>query len=84
MKAILLQEPELEFGTGRHVDIRFGLMAHGPVDFEDSPASRIRAGIVGSPESPGFGHASTTPDAPIRGRTAHRQSVRPTWGQNCR
>ena len=51
MKAILLHEPELEFGTGRHVDIRFGLMAHGPVDFEDSPASRIRAGIVGSPES---------------------------------
>jgi len=51
MKAILLQEPELEFGTGRHVDIRFGLMAHGPVDFENSPASRIRAGIVGSPES---------------------------------
>lgn len=49
MKAILLQEPELEFGTGRHVDIRFGLMAHGPVDFEDSPASRIRAGIVGPP-----------------------------------
>lgn len=51
MKAILLQEPELEFGTGRHVDIRHGLMAYGPVDFQDSPASRIRAGIVGSPES---------------------------------
>ena len=51
MRSIPLQEPELEFGTGRHVDIRFGLMAHGPVDFENSPASRIRAGIVGSPES---------------------------------
>lgn len=51
MKAILLHEPELEFGTGRHVDIRFGLMGYGPVDFQESPATRIRAGIVGTPES---------------------------------
>jgi hypothetical protein len=51
MKTILLQEPELEFGTGRHVDIRFGLMGYGPVDFQDSPARRVRAGIVGTPES---------------------------------
>jgi len=51
VKATLLQEPELEFGTGRHVDIRFGLMSHGPVDFENSPASRIRIGIVGTPET---------------------------------
>jgi hypothetical protein len=51
MKAILLQEPELEFGSGRHVDIRFGLMGYGPVDFQDSPARQLRAGIVGTPES---------------------------------
>ena len=51
MKATVLQEPELEFGAGRHVDIRFGLMGYGPVDFQDSPASEVRAGIVGTPES---------------------------------
>jgi hypothetical protein len=51
MKAVLLQEPELEFGTGRHVDIRFGLMGYGPVDFQESPAKQVRAGIVGTPES---------------------------------
>jgi hypothetical protein len=51
MKASLLQEPELEFGTGRHIDIRFGLMSYGPVDFTNSPASRIRIGIVGTPET---------------------------------
>ncbi len=27
-----LQEPELEFGLGQHVDIRFGIMDYGPLD----------------------------------------------------
>lgn len=51
MNAILLHEPELEFGTGKHVDIRFGLMSYGPVDFDNSPASRIRVGVVGTAET---------------------------------
>jgi hypothetical protein len=52
MKIACLPEPELEFGTGRHVDIRFGLMNHGPLDVASPSApKRIRCGIVGTPET---------------------------------
>jgi len=52
MKLDFLQEPELEFGTGRHVDIRFGLMNYGPLDYEHPLAPRqIKLGIVGTPET---------------------------------
>jgi hypothetical protein len=52
MKIEHIQEPELEFGTGRHVDIRFGLMAHGPVDYARSLTSRqIRLGMVGTSQT---------------------------------
>jgi hypothetical protein len=48
----VLNEPELEFGTGNHVDIRFGLMNHGPFDVTSDLAPRaIRVGIVGTPET---------------------------------
>lgn len=52
MNVDFFDEPELEFGTGRHIDIKFGLMNYGPLDFE-VPASpkRIKLGIVGTPES---------------------------------
>ena len=52
MKVQFLHEPELEFGTGRHVDIRFGLMHHGPLD-QLSPVCprQIRIGIVGTAET---------------------------------
>jgi hypothetical protein len=47
-----LQEPELEFGTGRHVDIRFGLMNYGPLDFESTLAPKqIKLGLVGTPQT---------------------------------
>jgi hypothetical protein len=47
-----LSEPELEFGTGNHIDMRFGVMNYGPVDMDtdDAPKS-IRLGIVGMPET---------------------------------
>jgi hypothetical protein len=49
MKVEHIQEPELEFGNGRHIDIRFGLMSYGPVDFARSQAPRqIRLGMVGT------------------------------------
>lgn len=52
MKIEHIQEPELEFGTGRHVDIRFGLMSHGPVDYARSLAPRqIRLGLVGTTQT---------------------------------
>lgn len=45
----LLPEPELEFGAGRHVDIRFGLRNYGPITFDDPVAPHeIRLGIVGT------------------------------------
>lgn len=52
MNTDFLQEPELEFGTSKHIDIRFGLMNYGPLDVA-SPLSpkQIRMGIVGTPET---------------------------------
>ena len=52
MRASFIQEPELEFGTSTHIDIRFGLLNDGPLD-SSSPGGpkRVRLGIVGTPES---------------------------------
>lgn len=53
MKASLLTEPELEFGgLGRHIDIKFGLMDHGPFDYDSSVAPReIKVGLIGTTET---------------------------------
>ena len=52
MKIDLLDEPELEFGAGRHIDIRFGLRNYGPLDFASELAPReIPVGIVGTAET---------------------------------
>lgn len=52
MRVEFLQEPELEFGSGRHIDIKFGLMEHGPLDFENPLApKKIKLGIVGTSEA---------------------------------
>jgi hypothetical protein len=52
MNISFLEEPELEFGAGRHIDIRFGIMNCGPLDFESRVAPReVNLGIVGSTES---------------------------------
>lgn len=52
MKIEFLNEPELEFGAGRHVDIRFGLMNYGPLDFASSQAPKqIKLGLVGTPQT---------------------------------
>lgn len=50
MKSSHLNEPELEFGGGgRHLDIRFGIMDHGPFDIESEQAPRrIQVGVVGT------------------------------------
>lgn len=51
MKIDILPEPELEFGSGRHIDIRFGILNYGPHDVGNDLAPRtIRVGIVGTPE----------------------------------
>ena len=52
MKTEFFHEPELEFGTGKHIDIKFGLMNHGPFDFNSVLApKKIKLGIVGTPET---------------------------------
>ena len=52
MRVDFFQEPELEFGVGRHIDIRFGLMHYGPLDYEQVLAPKlIKVGIVGTPET---------------------------------
>ena len=52
MKTEFFHEPELEFGTARHIDIKFGLMNYGPLDFDNSLApKKIKLGIVGTHET---------------------------------
>jgi hypothetical protein len=52
MKIELLQEPELQFGAGRHLDVRFGLWHYGPLDFENALAPKqIKVGIAGTPQT---------------------------------
>ena len=47
-----IPEPELRFGTGSHIDVRFGLMNCGPRDVTSAKAPRhIRIGIIGTPET---------------------------------
>jgi hypothetical protein len=49
-RAGLLHEPLLEFGgNGREIDIRLGLMRHGPL--EPERASRVRLGVIGTAET---------------------------------
>lgn len=52
MRAELLEEPELQFRDGRHVDPRFGLLELGPADGDAAAAPRtISVGVVGSEET---------------------------------
>jgi hypothetical protein len=53
MKLRFFQEPELEFGNGgTHVDIRYGLTRHGPLDLgEASAPSQLKVGLVGTEET---------------------------------
>jgi hypothetical protein len=48
MKVEFLTEPELEFGSGQHIDIRYGLMDYGPLDFADPDMRVINVGVVGT------------------------------------
>lgn len=47
-----LAEPLLEFGSGRHVDIRFGISQYRPLDHELGTAPKvIRLGLLGTAET---------------------------------
>lgn len=82
MKAELLDEPELQFGQGRHVDPRFGLLEFGPADDEAAAAPRtINVGVVGSNDTiDGIVSWLTRCRKPIAGRTDARQpNLYPTF-----
>src|SRR4051794_39323099 len=53
MKPLVLREPLLEFGgSGRHPDVRFGLLDYGPFDGTDQFSPReIRLGVIGTAAS---------------------------------
>src|SRR5262245_24161638 len=53
MKIDFIREPDLEFAhDGHHVDIRYGILAHGPLDRQERTVpKRIRLGIVGTGRS---------------------------------
>lgn len=52
MKLETIPEPELEFGSGSHIDIRFGLTRYKPFDYKDSRApTDIKLGVIGTNET---------------------------------
>jgi hypothetical protein len=52
MIARLLDEPEMQFGRGAHVDPRFGLLDFGPADrTAEAAPSTIPIGVVGTQET---------------------------------
>lgn len=52
MKALYIEEPLLEFGTGAHIDVRFGIAQHRPFDASQGTApTNIRVGLLGSAKS---------------------------------
>lgn len=53
MKFSFFHEPELEFGSGgTHVDIRYGITQHGPLDIDETTApSKLRVGLIGTDET---------------------------------
>lgn len=57
MTGHFIPEPELEFGGNqRHVDIRYGLTDHGPLDAGEGGPKEVRLGVVGTSETVnGFG-----------------------------
>ena len=40
MNTTFIQEPELQFGSGRHIDIRFGIAKYKPLDYRDPLAPK--------------------------------------------
>ena len=52
MRARHIEEPLLEFGTGTHIDVRFGIAQHRPFDVAQATApTNIRLGLLGSASS---------------------------------
>ncbi len=73
MRSIVIEEPELEFGSnGRHIDPRFGIANFGPLDVgQPSAPERIRIGVVGpGPAVSGIRSWLTMAREPINAKSA--------------
>ena len=47
-----IEDPMLQFGSGSHVDNKFGLITHGPFDLNEARRpEKIVIGVVGSPQT---------------------------------
>lgn len=52
MNLNFIDEPDLQFGTSKHIDIKFGIMNYGVLDFDKETSPRkINLGIVGTNET---------------------------------
>jgi hypothetical protein len=53
MKYVFFEEPDLEFGNGgTHIDMRFGIATHGPLDLGDTKApTQVKLGLIGTEET---------------------------------
>lgn len=53
MKISFFDEPELEFGNGgTHIDIRYGIAKHGPLDLGEATApTKLNVGMIGTEQS---------------------------------
>jgi hypothetical protein len=52
MKFEVFPEPDLEFGSGVHIDIRYGIQDYGPIGFDNPAAAKvIKVGFAGTSAS---------------------------------
>jgi hypothetical protein len=76
MKFSFFHEPELEFGSGgTHVDIRYGITQHGPLDIDETTApSKLRVGLIGTDETiAAIRHGGSNPPPATMNATAELQ-----------
>src|SRR5258706_1366181 len=51
MNTEYIEEPLLEFGTGKHIDVRHGMMEYATLDYAHPQHRSINVAIIGSSES---------------------------------
>ncbi|AHF92701.1 hypothetical protein OPIT5_23245 [Opitutaceae bacterium TAV5] len=81
MKIDFIEEPLLEFGFDRHVDIRYGIQNLNPFDYKDNkrPAS-IRVGFVGTQQSmTGASAWMESCRSPIAGKESRKTNLFPAF-----
>ncbi len=76
-----LDEPELEFGTSSHIDIKFGIMNYGVLDFAEADSARkIHLGIIGVNEDiEKFLEWVDRCKSPIEGKNSNKKNLFPRF-----